>query len=79
MNILLNDLLLLFISVLFLIFEEIDVSTTTALLCAIILAATSYLYSDKRWTSLLRLCYLILTVWNLSLIHILMVLVTLLA
>lgn len=54
MNILLNDLLLLFISVLFLIFEEIDVSTTTALLCAIILAATSYLYSDKRWTSLLR-------------------------
>lgn len=64
MNILLNDLLLLFISVLFLIFEEIDVSTTTALLCAIILAATSYLYSDKRWTSLLRLCYLILTVWN---------------
>lgn len=36
MNILLNDLLLLFISVLFLIFEEIDVSTTTALLCAVI-------------------------------------------
>lgn len=62
MNLLLNDMLLFFISILFLILQNINAWTTIALLSAIIFAASSYLYRKQQWLTFIHLLYLILSI-----------------